>query len=236
MSGPRGDDLTDGTTANDHRTSCVETMLNKRPRLLSFQGLSSHSRALGERDVAMPMASTSSSSLEHINRREQLANDLRSWQESQIAACIDDNILNMVLERYLVFFERRNNPNSAQQPVAANDDELFEDEAVRMAISARGLLPAATAAAAAAAPRADEMAGPSTVPSTSSSQPQAIRVVRDPVEQSSPGPSWPAAGRALQDNFILETAVAAAIQEKGLVTGSTERAGETSEEEEDDGR
>lgn len=230
MSGPRGDDLTDGTTANDHRTSCVETMLNKRPRLLSFQGLSSHSRALGERDVAMPMASTSSSSLEHINRREQLANDLRSWQESQIAACIDDNILNMVLERYLVFFERRNNPNSAQQPAAANDDELFEDEAVRMAISARGLLPAATAAA---APRTDDMAGPSTVPSTSSSQPQAIRVVRDPVE---PGPSWPAAGRALQDNFILETAVAAAIQEKGLVTGSTEPAGETSEEEEDDGR
>lgn len=230
MSGPRGDDLTDGTTANDHRTSCVETMLNKRPRLLSFQGLSSHSRALGERDVAMPMASTSSSSLEHINRREQLANDLRSWQESQIAACIDDNILNMVLERYLVFFERRNNPNSAQQPAAANDDELFEDEAVRMAISARGLLPAATAAA---APRTDDMAGPSTVPSTSSSQPQAIRVVRDPVE---PGPSWPASGRALQDNFILETAVAAAIQEKGLVTGTTEPTGETSEEEEDDGR
>uniref|UniRef100_A0A182S9R0 Uncharacterized protein n=1 Tax=Anopheles maculatus TaxID=74869 RepID=A0A182S9R0_9DIPT len=150
MSEQSNDDATDGTNESDR---CVE-MLNKRPRLLSFQGLSSHSRALADRDVPVPMASTSSSSLEHISRREQLANDLRSWQESQIAACIDDNILNMVLERFLVFFERRNNStssNSAQQPARANEDELLEDEAVRMAISARGLLPTS----------AEELAGPS---------------------------------------------------------------------------
>uniref|UniRef100_A0A182JQC7 Uncharacterized protein n=1 Tax=Anopheles christyi TaxID=43041 RepID=A0A182JQC7_9DIPT len=236
MSEQRGDDLTnDGTSEND-LTSCVE-MLNKRPRLLSFQGLSSHSRALAERDIAMPMASTSSSSLEHINRREQLANDLRSWQESQIAACVDDNILNMVLERYLVFFERRNNPNNARLPPAANDDELFEDEAVRMAISARGLLPAAAAVAAGT----DELAGPSNIPPRSPPPPQAIMAERDAVEQSPPDSSWPAMGRTLQDNFFLETAVAAAIQEKGLVTGSA--TGETSDtegsvggEDEDDDR
>ncbi|XP_050071055.1 uncharacterized protein LOC126559004 [Anopheles maculipalpis] len=204
MSEQNNDDITDGTSENDR---CVE-MLNKRPRLLSFQGLSSHSRALADRDVPVPMASTSSSSLEHISRREQLANDLRSWQESQIAACIDDNILNMVLERFLVFFERRNNSSSssAQQPSRVNDDEILEDEAVRMAISARGLLPA----------RADELAGPS----GSQSVPVAVTESNPVVEP--PEQSWPEMGRAVHDNYILETAVAAAIQEKGLITGCSE--------------
>uniref|UniRef100_A0A182LTR9 Uncharacterized protein n=1 Tax=Anopheles culicifacies TaxID=139723 RepID=A0A182LTR9_9DIPT len=204
MSEKGNDDVTDGTNENE-RSSCVE-MLNKRPRLLSFQGLSSHSRALADREVPVPMASTSSSSLEHINRREQLANDLRSWQESQIAACIDDNILNMVLERFLVFFERRNNANAAQPP-RANEDALLEDEAVRMAISARGLLPVSS----------DELAGPSTTPPV-----PAIVTESDPPAVEPPDPSWPEMGRALHDNYILETAVAAAIQEKGLISGCSE--------------
>ncbi|XP_035896837.1 uncharacterized protein LOC118505307 [Anopheles stephensi] len=205
MSEQSNDDVTDVTNESDR---CVE-MLNKRPRLLSFQGLSSHSRALADRDVPVPMASTSSSSLEHISRREQLANDLRSWQESQIAACIDDNILNMVLERFLVFFERRNNStsNSVQQRPQVNEDALLEDEAVRMAISARGLLPAS----------GDELAGPScsqpVVPAVATESNPAV----EPPEQS-----WPEANRAVHDNYILETAVAAAIQEKGLITGGSE--------------
>uniref|UniRef100_A0A182W043 Uncharacterized protein n=1 Tax=Anopheles minimus TaxID=112268 RepID=A0A182W043_9DIPT len=203
MSEQSNDDVTDGTNESE-RSSCVE-MLNKRPRLLSFQGLSSHSRALADREVPAPMASTSSSSLEHINRREQLANDLRSWQESQIAACIDDNILNMVLERFLVFFERRTNATAAQPP-RANEGALLEDEAVRMAISARGLLPMSS----------DEVAGPSTSP------PAPVIVVENNPTVEPPDPSWPEMGRALHDNYILETAVAAAIQEKGLISGCSE--------------
>ncbi|XP_049286625.1 uncharacterized protein LOC125765472 [Anopheles funestus] len=220
MSEQSNEDVTDDTNGSE-RPSCVE-MLNKRPRLLSFQGLSSHSRALADREVPVPMASTSSSSLEHINRREQLANDLRSWQESQIAACIDDNILNMVLERFLVFFERRNNANTAQQPPRVNEDELLEDEAVRMAISARGLLPASS----------NELAGPSTTPPA----PPGPAIVADSnVAAEPPAASWPDMGRALHDNYILETAVAAAIQEKGLISGCSE-AEETSDSDgEEDG-
>ncbi|XP_053660088.1 uncharacterized protein LOC128709128 [Anopheles marshallii] len=214
MSEQRNDDVTDGTNASE-RTSCVE-MLNKRPRLLSFQGLSSHSRALADREVPVPMASTSSSSLEHINRREQLANDLRSWQESQIAACIDDNILNMVLERFLVFFDRRNNGNTAsQQPPQANEGQLLEDEAVRMAISARGLLPSSSS----------ELAGPST---SAPAAPGPVVATECTPTVVPPDPSWPEMGRALHDNYILETAVAAAIQEKGLISGCSE-AEETSD-------
>uniref|UniRef100_A0A182IUF8 Uncharacterized protein n=1 Tax=Anopheles atroparvus TaxID=41427 RepID=A0A182IUF8_ANOAO len=180
--------------------SSAEQMLNKRPRLLSFQGLSSHSRSLAERDAAVPMAGASSSSMEHINRREQLASDLRSWQESQIAACVEDNILNMVLERYLNFFEERNNRNNAEPP-QANDDEMLEDEAIRMAINERGLQAAGSG-------------------SSSSSASVAMVPVDGSPEQ--PSTSWPALERGIHDNYILETAVAAAIQEKGLVTGCSD--------------
>uniref|UniRef100_A0A182N659 Uncharacterized protein n=1 Tax=Anopheles dirus TaxID=7168 RepID=A0A182N659_9DIPT len=203
MSEQREGDAIDGTGD----TTFVQ-MLNKRPRLLSFQGLSSHSRSLAERDVALPMAGTSSSSLEHINRREQLANDLRSWQEAQIAACVEDNVVNMVVERYLFFFEQRNNRNE-EAPAARVDAELLlEDEAIGMAINERGLQAVAAA----------EMGEPS-----GSAPPQ-------PPQQALPSALLETTdrGRALPANFILETAVAAAIQEKGLITNCAE-ADETSD-------
>ncbi|XP_053670178.1 uncharacterized protein LOC128720530 [Anopheles nili] len=182
-------------------------MLNKRPRLLSFQGLSSHSRSLGDRDAAAPIAGTSSSSMEHINRREQLASDLRSWQETQIAACMEDNILNMVLERYLIFFEQRNNRNDPEQP-QAGDEELLEDEAIRMAINERGL----------------QAAGPDEAVASSSSASAPVPAAQSDSNSvgEAAGANWPHLGRALHDNFILETAVTAAIQEKGLVSGCAE--------------
>ncbi|XP_049530069.1 uncharacterized protein LOC125948245 [Anopheles darlingi] len=174
----------------------------KRPRLLSYQGSQSRS---AERDVGLPMAGASSSSLEQLDRREQAADDLRSWQESQIAQCVGDNILNTVLEQYVNFYEQRNNRNGGaeqrqRQPPQPNDDEVLEDEAIRMAINERGLQRAGTSsgATATAAALAEVTGG----------------------EQ--PGPSWAGLGRTLEDNFILDTAVAAAIQEKGLVAGTSD--------------
>ncbi|XP_035777874.1 uncharacterized protein LOC118458986 [Anopheles albimanus] len=189
------------------RTERVEML--KRPRLLSYQGCSESRSA--DRDVGLPMAGASSSSLEQLDRRGQAADDLRSWQESQIAQCVGDNILNTVLEQYVNFYEQRNNRNGGteqqqeqqqqRRPPQPNDDEVLEDEAIRMAINERGLQRAGTssrATATAAAVALAEVAG-----------------------GEQPGPSWAGLGRTLQDNFILDTAVAAAIQEKGLVAGSS---------------
>ncbi|XP_058130616.1 uncharacterized protein LOC131287859 [Anopheles ziemanni] len=193
------EDATSDSKGTDGRSSGAEQMLNKRPRLLSFQGLSSHSRSQAERDAAVPMAGASSSSMEHINRREQLASDLRSWQENQIAACVEDNILNMVLERYLNFFEERNNRNNVEPP-EEYDDETLEDQAIRMLINERGLQAAGS--------------GPSSSVSVAMESVDSVSVQSDP--------ELPELERSIHDNYILETAVAAAIQEKGLVTGSTD--------------
>uniref|UniRef100_A0A182QCK1 Uncharacterized protein n=1 Tax=Anopheles farauti TaxID=69004 RepID=A0A182QCK1_9DIPT len=210
MSEQREGDIFDG--ANE---ATFVQMLNKRPRLLSFQGLSSHSRSLAERDVALPMAGTSSTSLEHINRREQLANDLRSWQEAQIAACVEDNVVNMVVERYLVFFEQRNNRNEETPAARLEAELLLENEAIGMAINERGLQAVA----------AVEMGEPSSG-SAPSQPPQ-------------PLPSAllePNRDRTLPANFILETAVAAAIQEKGLVTNAQAQTDETSDSDDEEAR
>ncbi|XP_050101565.1 uncharacterized protein LOC126581741 [Anopheles aquasalis] len=191
--------------AGEGSASTERVEMLKRPRLLSYQGCSqSHS---AERDVGLPMAGASSSSLEQLDRREQAADDLRSWQESQIAQCVGDNILNTVLEQYVNFYEQRNNRNGGteqqheqqQQPPQPNDDEVLEDEAIRMAINERGL----------------QRAG------TSSGTTATVAALAEVAGGEQPGPSWAGLGRTLQDNFILDTAVAAAIQEKGLVAGTS---------------
>lgn len=196
--------------SNSGRGNGNTSSINKRPRLLSFQGSSSESHTIDRPPVA---AGPSSSSLEEINVRQQLADlrpemgpDLASWQEAQIAACIEDNTINMVLEQYLSFFEARQHGIVAdeidQEQVNADEMEheqevLVEDQAILAAINERGLQPVQTF---------EEEEEDNT---------------RD-VENNEPGivPAE-AVGRRMdvdqhQGMDLLETAVVAAIQEKGL--------------------
>ncbi|XP_052866665.1 uncharacterized protein LOC128272823 [Anopheles cruzii] len=184
----------------DPSGSGAAPMLNKRPRL--YQGLCSDSRSLPEMDGAgggVPLAGTLSSSLENTMRRRQLAENLLNWQESQVEAT-RDNILNTVLEHFLTYFHQRNNRNGDEP---ANDNAVLEDEAIRMAISRTGL----------------QSAGPSGAPSVS--VPVSV-AAEESNAQPQPSASWQHPGRLLPDNYILDTAVAAAIQEKGLVTCDAE--------------
>ncbi|XP_058059409.1 uncharacterized protein LOC131210214 [Anopheles bellator] len=199
---------------SDHRSVATEDirtpsgsgaahMLNKRPRLLSYQGLCSDSRSMAEMDGG-GVAGTLSSSLENIMRRRQLAENLLNWQESQVEAC-RDNILNTVLEHFLTYFHQRNNRNGDERPPANDNAVLVEDEAIRMAISRTGL----------------QSAGPSGVSASSVPVPVSV-AAEQPDVQPEPTASWQDPGRLLPDNYILDTAVAAAIQEKGLVACDAE--------------
>ncbi|KAL1398296.1 hypothetical protein pipiens_009084 [Culex pipiens pipiens] len=180
-------------------TSSSSAAINKRPRLLSFQGPSDHAPV----DGAPMAAGPSSSSLEEINarpagRHPEMAPDLASWQEAQIAACIEDNTINLVLEQYLSFFEARHNGvEEAEMMVQAQAAELeheqeVENRAIMAAINERGLQPAAVAIE-------EDVAEPELVPVP------AMDV--DPQQQQGQGID------------LLESAVVAAIQEKGLQIG-----------------
>uniref|UniRef100_A0A182PKM7 Uncharacterized protein n=1 Tax=Anopheles epiroticus TaxID=199890 RepID=A0A182PKM7_9DIPT len=216
------DEDVDGSTDSD-RTNSIG-LLSKRPRQLSFPELSSHPSVPSQRSILTPVASTSSNSQGTMSRREMLANYMRSWQERQIANCINDNIINTVVERYLA--ELRNSDDNAQQAPrpATNDNELFEDHAVRMAISARGLLPVATGAARATRRTAVERDGLAAGPSS---------VLRS---ASLAAPLPPPRGDV--DNVVLQTAMAAVIEEMGLAAGRDAEGSdsETTVEEEDGGR
>lgn len=187
--------------------------INKRPRLLSFQGPSLDSATV---DRAPMAAGPSSSSLEEINARQpalhpEMAPDLASWQEAQIAACIEDNTINMVLEQYLSFFEARHNGvEEAEMMVQAQAAEmeheqevLVEDRAIMAAISERGLQPVALGEDGEAA-------------------------LVDP-EPMLPGPSRMDVdhqSNQQQGIDLLETAVTAAIQEKGLTSAGNQYGGQ----------
>lgn len=150
-------------------------------------------------------AGPSSSSLEEINNRQgggpggrhpEMGPDLASWQEAQIAACIEDNTINMVLEQYLSFFEARHNGGveEAEMMVQAQAAELeheqeVENRAIMAAINERGLQAAAI------------------------EEDRAVEPVPDLVPV-------PAAMDVDQPGDLLESAVVAAIQEKGLQFGA----------------
>lgn len=152
-------------------------------------------------------AGPSSSSLEEINsrpggggpggRHPEMGPDLASWQEAQIAACIEDNTINMVLEQYLSFFEARHNGGveEAEMMVQAQAAELeheqeVENRAIMAAINERGL--------------------------------QAAAIEEDRVAEAVPElvPVPAAAMDVDQPGDLLESAVVAAIQEKGLQFGA----------------
>lgn len=144
-------------------------------------------------------AGPSSSSLEEINARQpgrhpEMAPDLASWQEAQIAACIEDNTINMVLEQYLSFFEARHNGvEEAEMMVQAQAAELeheqeVEDRAIMAAINERGLQPV-------------------------------VAIEEDEPEQLVPVPAMDV-DPAPPGIDLLESAVVAAIQEKGLTSGA----------------
>lgn len=193
----------------------------KRPRLLSFQGPTSESVAVNHGGRAPMAAGPSSSSLEEINVRQPalvdmrpgMAPDLASWQEAQIAACIEDNTINMVLEQYLNFFETRHYGAEVQAVVADQVEEaemepeqpeadMIEDRAIMAAISERGLHPVQPI-------EDDEEDGGGASGSAGS--------MDDVVE-----------GRQMdldhhqQGMDLLETAVVAAIQEKGLTSAGNQ--------------
>ncbi|XP_058454386.1 uncharacterized protein LOC131432257 [Malaya genurostris] len=186
--------------------------ISKRPRLLSFQGPSTESATVEGPPMA---AGPSSSSLEEINVRQPAlaAPDLASWQEAQIAACIEDNTINMVLEQYISFFEARHNGVEAEMMARAEVAEmehqqevLIEDRAIRAAISERGLQPV-------------QVEGDGNSDDES----------RDNVSIAIP--MVVAAGhRADADNQdgmdLLESAVVAAIQEKGLTNAGSNQCGQ----------
>uniref|UniRef100_A0A1Q3FGX7 Uncharacterized protein n=1 Tax=Culex tarsalis TaxID=7177 RepID=A0A1Q3FGX7_CULTA len=186
-----------GTSSSTSTSSSAAS--NKRPRLLSFQGPSEHAPVDG---APMAAAGPSSSSLEEINarpaghRHPEMAPDLASWQEAQIAACIEDNTINLVLEQYLSFFEARHNGvEEAEMMVQAQAAELeheqeVENRAIMAAINERGLQPAAVAIE-------EDAAEPELVPV--------------PAMDVDPQPG--------QGIDLLESAVVAAIHEKGLQIG-----------------
>lgn len=178
-----------------------------------------------------PMAAgPSSSSLEDINVRQPaladmrpgMAPDLASWQEAQIAACIEDNTINMVLEQYLSFFEARHGGVEAEvmaraEVVAMEHEQeqvLIEDRAIMAAISERGLQPVPVALEAeaeeASAEQIDDNDPLVLIPA------DAINLGMDIENQ--------------QGLDLLESAVVAAIQEKGL-TSSAKHVGQIGDEE-----
>ncbi|XP_055542426.1 uncharacterized protein LOC129728076 [Wyeomyia smithii] len=186
--------------------------ISKRPRLLSFQGPSSESATVERPPMA---AGPSSSSLEEINVRQPAlaAPDLASWQEAQIAACIEDNTINMVLEQYLSFFEARHNGVEAEMMARAEVAEmehqqevLIEDRAIMAAINERGLQPVQVDVDGDSAEGDnDENAVPGVVP--------AVAVdLREDIAND-------------EGLELLESAVVAAIQEKGLASTARNQSG-----------
>lgn len=145
-------------------------------------------------------AGPSSSSLEEINarpagRHPEMGPDLASWQEAQIAACIEDNTINLVLEQYLSFFEARHNGvEEAEMMVQAQAAELeheqeVENRAIMAAINERGL------------------------------QPAAVAIEEDVEPELAPVPAMDVDHQQGQGIDLLESAVVAAIHEKGLQIG-----------------
>lgn len=194
---------------NPGRGNINNSSISKRPRLLSFQGPSSESAAVDRPPMA---AGPSSSSLEEITVRQptladmrpEMAPDLVSWQEAQIAACIEDNTINIVLEQYLSFFEARHNGVEAEvmarAEVAEREHEqevLIEDRAIMAAISERGLQPVQAYVA------------------------EAEEAVEDENDYD-PGLAMGLDIDHQQGMDLLETAVVAAIQEKGLTSAGNQ--------------
>ncbi|XP_053696085.1 uncharacterized protein LOC128743513 [Sabethes cyaneus] len=186
--------------------------ISKRPRLLSFQGPSSESATVERPPMA---AGPSSSSLEEINVRQPAlaAPDLASWQEAQIAACIEDNTINMVLEQYLSFFEARHNGVEAEMMARAEVAEmehqqevLIEDRAIMAAISERGLQPVQVDGDGDSAGGDDEEDGVPVVPVVAVDR--RVDIVND------------------EGLDLLESAVVAAIQEKGLASSGSNQSEE----------
>lgn len=203
----------------------------KRPRLLSFQGPTSESVAVNHGGRAPMAAGPSSSSLEEINVRQPalvdmrpgMAPDLVSWQEAQIAACIEDNTINMVLEQYLNFFETRHYGAEVQGGVEADqaeeaemepnqpEAEMVEDRAIMAAISERGLHPVQ--------PIGDDVEDGGLAAGGSVAIGEAAEVPRMDLDHHEQG------------MYLLETAVVAAIQEKGLTSAGNQ----SNQMDEDDG-
>lgn len=190
----------------------------KRPRLLSFQGPTSDSVAVNHGGRVPMAAGPSSSSLEEINVRHPalvdmrpgMAPDLASWQEAQIAACIEDNTINMVLEQYLNFFETRHYGVEVQGVVADQVEvaeiepeqpevEMIEDRAIMAAINERGLHPVQ--------PIGDD----------AEDGDGASGSIEDGVERRRMD-----LDHHQQGMDLLETAVSAAIQEKGLTSAGNQ--------------
>lgn len=166
-------------------------------------------------------AGPSSSSLEEINVRQPalvdmrpgMAPDLASWQEAQIAACIEDNTINMVLEQYLNFFETRHYGVEVQAVVADQveeaemepeqpEAEMIEDRAIMAAISERGLQPVQ--------PIGDDAEDGDGAAGGSGSMGDGAEGRRMDLDHHQQGMD------------LLETAVVAAIQEKGLTSAGNQ--------------
>lgn len=193
----------------------------KRPRLLSFQGPTSESVGAlnhGGRGAPMAFGGPSSSSLEEINVRQPalvdmrpgMAPDLASWQEAQIAACIEDNTINMVLEQYLNFFETRHygveggmqgvvpEPQVQEAEITPEPEvDLLEDRAIMAAISERGLQPVQSG---------DDDDGDGEAAGSGLVVAAGVEPRRMDLDHHQQGMD------------LLETAVVAAIQEKGLTS------------------
>ncbi|XP_055640683.1 uncharacterized protein LOC129778058 [Toxorhynchites rutilus septentrionalis] len=196
--------------SNSGRGNGNTSSINKRPRLLSFQGPSSESHTIDRPPVA---AGPSSSSLEEINVRQQLADlrpEMASWQEAQITACIEDNTINMVLEQYLSFFEARQQGIEAEGVDQADREDmeheqevLVEDQAILAAINQRGLQPVqAFETEEEGSSRGEDDDEPGLVPNEMVGR-------RMDIDQH-------------QGMDLLETAVVAAIQEKGLTSAGAQ--------------
>ncbi|XP_058824995.1 uncharacterized protein LOC131685350 [Topomyia yanbarensis] len=196
-----------GRNTNHNSTNSI----SKRPRLLSFQGPSTESATVERPPMA---AGPSSSSLEEINVRQPAlaAPDLASWQEAQIAACIEDNTINMVLEQYISFYEARHNGVEAEMIARAEIAEmehqqevLIEDRAIMAAISERGLQPVQ-------------------VDGDGNSDEESVDNVPGAIPMGAAGQRAEVDG---QDGIdLLESAVVAAIQEKGLTNAVSNECGQ----------
>ncbi|XP_055607906.1 uncharacterized protein LOC129755435 [Uranotaenia lowii] len=168
---------------------------------------------------APAMAAGSSSNLQEI--------DLAGWQKTQIAVCTLENTVNIVVENYHRFLEAHQladnrggdaeeqdrlqylwNLDARTAEMETDQEVLVEDQAILAAISEQGLQPA----------RAIAVAGD---PSSSGSMAGLLPIDGSTRRIDDFNPEVELVPEALNNHTgidFLETAVAAAIQEKGLTS------------------